>query len=378
MVGHLNKNHYKLVGSLIPYEFHDTNFADLFYDPVTQQLIAVTLLQSSEDYTVVQIYTLLTPLDIERTGADYLIQPSKNNPLAWTAISALIIATLIFFVRRKKHKQFSSGILKTEKTPVEHIGPDEYQSPGSLTNAIYLFGDMQLITPQGENVAEHFTSLLNELFLVILINSLKSERGVTPEKLAELLWPHKTKESAKNNRATNISKLKSLLCKVGNIHLSKSTGKWKLEIDHVNIYFDYHHFNRIVAARRNLTKRKILELMVITARGGFLTNFQYPWLDQIKSSISVEVIDIYLEYACKVNIEDDPEFLIKLANSIFFFDKVSEEAMVIKCQSLLYLGKLSQSKATFDVFVKDFKDFYAEPFGRSFQDICEQPRQIIT
>jgi two-component SAPR family response regulator len=162
-----------------------------------------------------------------------------------------------------------------------------------------------------------------------------------------------------------------LLQQVGNIHLSKDTGKWKIDLDHTRIYVDYYEYLQIVANQKTLNKDSIAHLIEIVHRGGFLSNIEYPWLDPIKSEISNEIVDIALAYASKINMEENAEFLIKLANCIFIFDSVSEEAMIIKCRSLVFLGKHSLAKSTYESFLKEYKLIYDEDFKKNFHMILE-------
>jgi two-component SAPR family response regulator len=206
---------------------------------------------------------------------------------------------------------------------------------------------------------------------VILLYSVKLDRGVSSEKLNEILWFDKSEKSARNNRSVNIAKLKSLLDKMGHCHLSKDTGYWKIEIDYTNILVDYHNYLNIVCNKTRLNKQRIIQLTHITQRGNFLSNIEYEWLDAFKSEVSNEIIDSYIQFANSIEIADDPEFLIKLANDIFYFDPVNEEAMILKCKALAHIGKHSLAKNTFESFNKEYKVIYGEAFDRDFNSILE-------
>jgi two-component SAPR family response regulator len=196
-----------------------------------------------------------------------------------------------------------------------------------------------------------------------------SGRGISNERLIDILWPDKSEDSAKNNRAANLSRLKSILTQMGSVELSRSTGQWKIHVDTSLVYFDYYHYLQIINDRKHITKEKIDQLIEITQRGNFLANFYYPWLDQIKSEITNQNVDIFLEYANTLKCEEHPEFLIKLADSLFHLDPVNEEAMIIKCKCLAHLGKHSLSKQTFENFIKEFKALYGEEFKRDFHSV---------
>jgi DNA-binding SARP family transcriptional activator len=378
LIGSLDHPDYQIVGNPIPYEFHDTHsFSNLYFSPRSQKLIAVTLFRLEQtNQTSVKIYSLLFPPDITPEKPELATVAPVISHSFWILLFPLtfIIGLIAFFKYKRVESGIASGPL-TGHTEIPAPGEQTVQIPVAVPqftvpkNAIYLFGDLQFFNAEGDNIITHFTSLVKELFLAIIIYSLRSGRGVNPEKLIELMWSDKSEDSAKNNRSANISKLKGLLQQVGNINLSKETGNWKIDINYAIIYADYYHYQQIVAERKTLNKEKIIQLIDIMQRGSFLSNIEYPWLDPIKSEISNEIVDISLEYASQVRIEDNPELMIKLANCIFSFDSVNEEAMIIKCKSLAHLGKHSLAKSAFEIFLKEFKNLYGEEFKKNFHTV---------
>lgn len=377
--GSLNKPDYHLVGDTIPYKFHDIHsFADMCYFPHSKKFLAVTLFRENEQ-TRIKIYSLLSPPE---PLTSKLFEGSNFNYFLWIAIVCVIVlliaAYLFVYKRNKKAKE---PVLLPKPVDDLHVtfnnhslqGPDpeDDHTRHNTKNTIFLFGDLQLFTPEGNEITKYFTPLLKELFLVIILYSIKLDRGVSSEKLNEILWFDKSEKSARNNRSVNIAKLKSLLDKMGHCNLSKDTGYWKIEIDYNNILVDYHNYLNIVSNKNKLTKQKIIQLTDITQRGNFLSNIEYEWLDAFKSEVSNGIIDSYIQFANSVEIADDPEFLIKLANDIFHFDPVHEEAMIIKCKALAHIGKHSLAKNTFENFNKEYKVIYGEAFNRDFNSILE-------
>ncbi|WP_431210369.1 hypothetical protein ACQ86N_30705 [Puia sp. P3] len=213
--------------------------------------------------------------------------------------------------------------------------------------------------------------LIRELFLLILLYSVRKGTGVSSDKLTEILWSDKSTAAARNNRSVNIAKLKALLDRLGNVQLSKDTGYWKIDLDPSTTHLDYQSYTAIVKDRRQLSKQKINELADITRRGSFLSNIEFEWLDEYKSDTSNEIIDTYLHFARTVPIKDDPDFLVRLANYISYFDAVNEEAIAIKCKALATMGKHSLAKTAFDTFTRQYKTIYGEDFGRDFQQVVE-------
>src|SRR5690606_7893910 len=124
-------------------------------------------------------------------------------------------------------------------------------------------------------------------------------------------------------------------------------------------------------SRMPLNKAMVVELLNITKPGSFLSNTDYEWLDDFKSEISNQVTDVYLGFARSAHIPDDPELYIRIADSIFAFDPVNEDAMILKCKALSYLGKHTLAKNTFEKFVKEYKIIYGEDFEKPFHAVVE-------
>jgi DNA-binding SARP family transcriptional activator len=368
------------MGSIIPYSFHDVHsFADLYYCPASKRFIAVTLLRTDNNQTKVNIYTLLGP-PYETHSLPVIVK----SAIKWYIIGVLVllIVALLFYLNHKKRKiipavaahetepfkQVNIARTETRETPV--VVKNGSKQNIQLKNAILLFGGLQVFDAEGENITKYFTPLVKELFLVVLLYSIKWERGLSSEKLNEILWYDKSIKSARNNRSVNIAKLKALLDKMTSCHLSKDTGEWKIDFDYDHIYIDYHDYLNIVKDKKELDIEKIKCLSTITKRGNFLSNIEYEWLDPFKSEISSDVIDTYIHFAHSGHVSD-PEFLIELANFIFYFDPVNEEAMVIKCKALFSLGNHSLAKNTFENFTKEYKVIYGEEFKKDFNAVLE-------
>jgi two-component SAPR family response regulator len=216
-----------------------------------------------------------------------------------------------------------------------------------------------------------FTPLLKELLLIIIIYTIRWERGVSSEKLNELLWFDKSEKDARNNRSVNMAKLRSILEKVGSCQISKETGYWKLLPVEGELFIDYREYMNILRRKDSLDKELVNDLMKIIDRGTFLSNADYEWVDDMKSEISNEIISILLRFANTNGIERDTDFVIRLINYVFNFDLVNEEAMIIKCRSLVYLRKHSLAHRAFEKFKRDYKSLYGEDYAGTFQDVVE-------
>jgi DNA-binding SARP family transcriptional activator len=379
--GSLTGPEYKLVGDTIPYLFADnTAFADLYFSPSTNKFVAVTLLRLENNTTRVNIFTLLGPPYV--SGSEPIIG-TEIKSYTWYILAAIFILAITTFYAFKFRKYFHAK--RQQPTPilvtnsvVENKGSDTpsftvaetrpYQE-SCLKSTILLFGDLQVFDAEGVPFIKLFSPLLKELFLIILLYSIRWDRGVSTEKLNELFWFDKDHKSARNNRAVNIAKLKTLLDKIGHCQVSNETGYWKLDIDFSSINIDYYNYLKIIEDKKGLNKDRIRQLTQITQGRNFLSNVEYEWLDAFKSEISNEVIDTYLHFANKIDKTEDSEFMVELANFIFYFDPVNEDAMVLKCKALFGLGKHSLAKNTYERFVKEYKSIYNVEFKKDFNSI---------
>jgi DNA-binding SARP family transcriptional activator len=390
--GSLSAPVYTPVGDTIPYFFHDINsFADLFFAPGPDKFLAITLLTDSLDQnqTKVRIYSLAGP-PVTGDEGHPVVTGKKTGPPFWIYIAGVLV--LLGAGTALAHRRFASARSKSGRgawsmagrgagIPVELVtgklvdvadqpGPAR-DKPAPAGSTLFLFGEMQIFDQEGIDITRQFTPLIRELFLLILLYSVRKGTGVSSDKLTQILWSDKSTHSARNNRSVNIAKLKTLVDRLGFAQLSKDTGYWKIELDPGGMRFDYLEYLSIVRDKKKLSKQRINELANITQRGTFLSNIEYEWLDNFKSEVSNDIIDTYSHFAHSMPIAEDPDFLLKLVNYIFYFDPANEDAITLKCKTLAHVGKHSLAKAAFDGFIQKYKLIYGEEFGKNFQEVLE-------
>lgn len=374
--GSLDKPEFTPMAPPIPYSFHDTHsFADLFFCPDSKQLVAFTMTRSEDDkQTVMHVYTLLTPVREARAE----VITAENEPLpVWplfVAGAGLLAAGAWLYFRMRRPSPTTS---ETENNPGDNVLPAPVQLRRNAEpvtsqerNSISLFGDLQLVDDNGKDITQALTPLIKELFLVILLYSIRWKRGINSDKLRELLWADKSAESARNNRSVNLTKLKAILAKMPHCQIVMNAGHWKLEFDENEVHVDYLDFMNITSSK-NIDRPMIEALTGITSKGSFLSNLEFEWLDPFKSEISNMVVNTFLNYAASIPVSDDPELMIRLANNISYFDPANEEAMVLKCKSFALLGKHSLAKSTFESFTREYNNIYGEDFRRELTDILK-------
>lgn len=374
--GSLDKPEFTPMANPIPYSFHDTHsFADLFFCPDSKQLVAFTMTRSEDDkQTVMHAYTLLTP--VREARAEVITAETTALPV-WPLVLAgmglLAGAAWLYFRRRRPAANFSEPENRSPvDVPPAAVQPRRNASPATSQerNSISLFGDLQVTDDNGTDFTQALTPLIKELFLVILLYSIRWKRGINSDKLRELLWADKSAESARNNRSVNLTKLKAILAKIPHCQIVMNAGHWKLDFNENEVHIDYLDFMNITSSK-SIDRPMIEALIGITNKGSFLSNMEFEWLDPFKSEISNMVVNTFLNYAGSIQVSDDPELMVRLANNISYFDPANEEAMVLKCKSFALLGKHSLAKSTFESFAREYSNIYGENFRRELGDILK-------
>lgn len=390
--GSLLRPQYHFLGNSIPYSFYDVvSDADLYYSSGSKQLIAVTQLVELGKRTEIKIYSIAFPPETLIPAG--VIAPSRK--LWYMAAVILFVLAIITWLYIKSKKLVNSH-LSSHKNNDDHLKdfvPSEahYSSPmlselggrvvaeapdfvverGNST-CIYLFGSFEIIDENGIEISKQFSPLLKELFLVILLNTFKDGKGITSEKLNEIFWGTKTGKNAKNNLSVNIVRLKSILGKLSGINVLKNGDHWEFEYDSNKVSIDLVDFlNLKVAYPGEKGKEHISKMLYFILRGPFLKQTEYEWLDNIKAEISNKIIDELLEESKNLDAEKEAECIIEVANCIFSFDLLNEDALLYKCKTLNNLGRHSIAKSTYERFAKEYKKSYGEDFSLSFQDILK-------
>jgi len=165
-----------------------------------------------------------------------------------------------------------------------------------------------------------------------------------------------------------MSRLKTLISSVGGSSISKETGYWKVSIDYSKVCVDYKYFYDIVHVEFP-SQKQILKLIDITRSNPFLKNLSNEWLDPFKADISNDTVDTLINWATSNTDKYKPAEMIPLADAVFKFDPINEEAMELKCKSLVKLGKHSLAKSTYDSFFKEYELLYGEKFQKSFTEV---------
>ncbi len=363
--GSLTEPEISKLGQTFPYRFMDVaSFADLYFDKLSNRLIAVTSYYDRiPNKSVNRIFTLDFP-PVTDTGIEN--NASSISNLALPGLIGLLIAVLVGFVVvfRKRKNEITTPIRPS-------ISEERIRQPETTEETrtqVLLFGGFQLISKNGEDLTRQFTPLVKELFLYLLINAIQRKKAIGSTELNELFWFDKSERSARNNRSVNMVKLKSILEQTEGLELLKTKDEWTIQYDTHLVYIDYLEFLKISKHELN-TPGLLKEMNEIIFRGKFLSNLDLPWLETTRSELTNRIIDSQHSYLRKLSLPEEAHEITEVCDNIFLFDPIDEVAMQQKCKALTTLGKHSVAQQCFEHFVKDYENLYAEPYGMSLREI---------
>ncbi|MDR2621409.1 MAG: hypothetical protein LBC48_02375 [Dysgonamonadaceae bacterium] len=377
----LEKQIRETLADSIEFYFQDiTSFCDLYYSPELSKLIAVAAYSDDQKTSQVNIYTLNFPPLKE---SDILQKKAKETDLIPFVI-ALGVVTVLFIVayflvsgrkRRKtglKNKPFTS-ITPTAKT-TEDL-QKEKNPYYTYRSSILFLGGFEVFDKKGKNITAIFTPTLKYMLVLIILSTLKNNKGISSTRLQELLWFDKSEEAARNNRSVNLRKLRVLLQEVGDIGINNLNSYWTISLPD-DVLSDYKEILRLVDKIQDgeiTEKEDLMRLLELLSYGNLLPNIQLEWIDNFKTDFSNMVIDTLTAVLNNRQnpFYENPDIRLRIADSLLNLDSINEDAIRIKCKALTVMGKKGLAKTTFDNFTREYKSLLGEPYSGSIKNFLE-------
>ncbi|MDR2627785.1 MAG: hypothetical protein LBC40_07100 [Dysgonamonadaceae bacterium] len=367
---------YEILSDTIPLEFKDTgSFVDLFLDKTHRKLVAVTASAVGADsLTHISVYSLSYPPF--RKSDLYQTAPPENSlpaPLLLSAAGLLLGASFVLFYKKRKKKTRTNR--QPETLPEGDNDADNASGIATIKplrkQAISLFGGFQVMDKDGNDLTAEFKPLIKNLFLLVLLNTIKNGKGISFLKMKETLWFDMSEESAHNNRGVAMSKIRQIMKQVGDVRFVKQGIYWSLECGN-DIYCDYYEalvFIRKIKESREISLDDIHRLLAIVSEGELLPNMQTEWSDSFKSDFSNDLVDCLLYLINQKETRFSDALYIHMANAIFIHDPLNEDALRLKCAVLVKMGKNGLAKNTYTAFAKKYAAWFATDYTYSFEQI---------
>lgn len=371
----LDKPEYGIVGNSIPYNFNDVeSYCDLYQSSDSSELYALTS-HAKDDATEIFIYSIAFP----PLSAEKIIQhaPSHSKIWIWLLLSAFIIAgsTTIFLIgRKRRRKPIVDSHIPIEQIPGNDGEPIIYDSlvEEKRNSSVSLLGNFRIIDSNGLDITKNFTPTTTQLFLLLLMSTIKNGKGITSQELRKILWFDKNDDSARNNRNVYINKLRSILKSFDGIKVANHEGYWTIQ-SAKNVFCDYERamvLIKMLQANDRFNIKLLAELTDIAVKGTLLPYMQQlEWLEPYQSDYTTQLIECLMEYSTRDEVKADLLLLLKIADVILLHDNIDEDAIRLKCYALFRSGRKNQALQVFNKFTADYENLLSTKHNLLFDDL---------
>ncbi|MEQ6120511.1 LamG-like jellyroll fold domain-containing protein [Reichenbachiella sp. MALMAid0571] len=293
--------------------------------------------------------------DLEKSGGGFTIT------LLFVCIGGLLVFGVGYSIFKSKSKK---TIPQREPLKARPIISNEKNQPG-----IYLFGGFRLINKNGENLSDLFSPKRKELFVLVLLYTFR-KNGINSKQMSEILWEGHSFESAKNNRSTQMKRIREILADNTGLSIDYDNKNWKIKIDD-GIRWDFSDYSYFSSELKNSKDIESIEknvegLLSVINQGVLLPNMHYEWLDPIKGQLSEEIVEVLTPLIERNGLNLETELKLKIFNSIFSLDPLNEKALNCKIKLLVSEGKHTLAKNAFDHFCSSYSQFYGEKYDKEF------------
>lgn len=350
---------------IIPTEYSlliGTNLWDEFFEGMMDELTIWDRILSDEE--VLRLYAEgLNP------G-----KPTQKAIQAWSMpIAGLAVFVILLFLFILKKIKYSRKKAAQKQVPFPSSIQEKPNGP-----SVEVFGGFKIVNRNGEDLTLRFSTRRKQFFMVVLIATLK-ENGISSKQLTNYLWAGYSQESAKNNRSTQVQRIREIIARNSGISIEYGNKKWTVNFEE-DVYCDLANYFRFRKALKQSSKDGINyevldKILCIIEKGPLLPHMDDEWLDNIKSQLTDELLDTFLPLFTEEAFLQHSKWVLRLAHALLIFDPLNETLLSHKIQSLVKLGKNTQAHECLEHFEKYYQQCYAQPFGKSIANLIENQNQ---
>lgn len=284
-------------------------------------------------------------------------------------IGIVLVALLFLFwlYRKLPFRTYWKQPLSPEKMK-ELQDPDFGSYPSK--NFIQLFGDFKVVDRNGLDITGQFTPKIKQLFLLILVFSQQSKKGITTKELSETLWPDLNYQSAKNSRGVTIRKLRLILESMEKVDVLFHIDCWTMRFSG-SVYCDYVECLKLLNEAHDHQNDFYADFYKVVGAGKVFKGESHDWLDVYAGNVGNNIIDILMNFIGKLDMERDHELILKLADRILITDPVNDQALSYKLRALVLQNNMNTARFTYDQYAALYHELYNEPLSMSFNDFLK-------
>lgn len=379
---------YEILGDSVSiYSDKISTRAQLYYDQQLGRLVALVQESSDDVKSTLKIYSLNSPPISEAELSNY---PKKNNKIKYLILvlfGGIAGAVTYIMIKRIKNKRSDRHVILPVPAAVAPIDNEHHLikteqfnqtdqlktiTPGPVAwknnlraNAIYLFGEFKVLDRNQKDISHLFSTRLKQVFCLILTHA--GESGISSALLSQLVWPDKSEDKVKNSRGVTINHLRKALSELDGIELRYEKGRFKIEQD-INFYCDYTRCMELTLSINNTENRD--ELIQLLSRGKFLQGSNQPMFDSTKADLEKYITPLLIAELYQSMDTHAYNDSIALAEVIFIFDPLNENALFIEIKAMIALKLIQEARIRFQSFASEYRNIMGENFPFNFEDIA--------
>ena len=175
--------------------------------------------------------------------------------------------------------------------------PTPEGAPTTSKNTIEFLNGFKIYTAEHGDISNKFSPKHKALLTLLLYYSIKNE-GISTKRLSDILWPAFSAEKQKNNRSTQLKKLRNTLqeYKLGAIEYE---GKKWIFIGSNDFFIDIFELNNVIPHFLNrkieapqITGQQTIAFAKILLKGPLLPNTDAEWMDAIKAEFNDRCLEL--------------------------------------------------------------------------------------
>ena len=302
--------------------------------------------------------------EISAVNDESKLKPLVKKLIFLTGILILLIcAGLLYFLffRKRIREKISNEILLPKK---------------DRENQLIMFGEFKVTDNKGVDITELFTPKVKELFLFVVVNSVKNGKGADTSDINENLWPGISPQKVANNRAVTLNKLRKILEKVKGFEILSMNSYLYSKMDS-SFFCDFYEAYKLCHKTGGLSKYQLEIFFQLVKSGRLLKGLVWPWLDEIRGYTGNQVIDNLLKLATYYRVDGKYDEISAISRRILDYDDLNEEAIYLQIWTLQKANNLHQAKFVFNSFCSRYFEIMTISYPKNFESFIEEYSELL-
>ena len=243
-------------------------------------------------------------------------------------------------------------------------------------NQLQLFDKFKAVDKDGNDITVMFTPKIKELFLFVLLYTLKNGNGARVTETDLQLWHGLPPKKIANNRAVTLNKLRKILNRLEGIEVVTQNSFLQAQMKEP-FFCDYAEAFKLCQTAGGMNRQQLETFYLLVKKGRFLRDTDWPWLDEIRGFTGNQVLDNLLKLAAVYKEENRVQEVDTIAKRILEYDDLNEEAIFLQIWALQKNNNQHMAKFNFDSFKTKYREMLGEEFTMSFDEFTRQYSRII-